>query len=199
MLGQIPQSTSKPLVLGGIVLVGTSDGDVHGVNLNSGKRIWDFDPGTSSFRFADVVGQMASLDGNLLVSRYDGLVFSMSVATGRRRIVWKKDLPGITSSYYRDGVYYLGCINGEFYALDAGTGKVVWKSQIGEATASITPGEKVVYVGGTGGRISALNASKGEILWHDDLEGALNSFPVLYDQILYFGTGLKVLYGYKVL
>ncbi|SMF55001.1 PQQ-binding-like beta-propeller repeat protein [Pseudobacteriovorax antillogorgiicola] len=190
---------AAPTVLGSLVLVGTSEGEVHGVDLNTGKRIWDFVPASSSSRFNDVVGQMASLDGNLLVSRYDGMVFSMSVATGRRRILWQKDLTGITDSYYRDGVYYIGCLNGDFYALDGISGRVLWKSEVGEPTASITPGEKIVYVGGTGGRISALDTKTGQLLWADDVEGALSRTPVLFGDILYFSTGLKVLYGYKVL
>lgn len=197
--GIVLHGASRPLVLGSQVLLGTSEGEVHAVDIATGKRVWDFNPGPSDSRFRDVVGDMASLDGNIIVSRYDGLVFSMSVATGGRGVLWQKEFPVITNTHYRDGVYYVGCINGDLLALDGSTGKQIWKVQLGEAATSITPGETIVYIGGTQGRISALDAKTGSLLWHDDVEGALSHSPVFFNDILYFGTGLKVLYGYKVL
>lgn len=197
--GIVMHGASKPIVMGSLVLLGTSDGELHGVDVDTGKSIWSFSPGSSTSRFSDVVGEIAVQDGNAIVSRYDGTVFAVSVATGMRRILWKKTVPIVTSSYYRNGVFFVGCLNGEFLALDGASGRVLWTQQLGQATASITPGEKVVYIAGTKGQISALDASNGGFLWADSLDTSINHSPILWNDILYFGTSMKVLYGYKVL
>ncbi len=196
--GLIISGGSEPIILGNTLIVGTNEGVLHGVDVKQGKRAWLFDPGSKEFRFRDVIGQLAIVDGAVLVSRYDGLVYLLNVK-GKRRILWQKKLMNLTASHTRKGITYLSGLNGEFLSLDAKSGRIIWKTEVGQPVRSITSGDKVVYLGGTEGRITALDTKLGKILWHDDIGGSTTNAPVLFGDILYFATGLKVLYGYKVL
>jgi len=43
-----------------------------------------------------------------------------------------------------------------------------------------------------------LAAADGTIQWHDDLGGDIASIPILSEDSIYFATGLKNIYGYKL-
>ena len=76
-----------------------------------------------------------------------------------------------------DGVAYFGCVDGHLYAVDAQTGKEVWKAKTGE----INKGETItmaplvvkdkVLVGDSGGELgvrgalTALDVNSGKIAW----------------------------------
>lgn len=189
---------SKPSVYGGTVLLGTTSGDLHGVDVQKGKQLFVLDAGANKGRFTDIIGEVAVARGFALVSRYDGVVYAAQIATGKRDIVWKRELPGIANSQYRDGIYYISCLNGDLIALNASDGREIWKVFVSEPAASITVHQKVLYVGGTGGKIVAVRISDGLRLWSDDLEGSLTSRPVLSGDKIFYSTGLKVHYGYQI-
>ncbi|WP_176737034.1 outer membrane protein assembly factor BamB family protein [Oligoflexus tunisiensis] len=190
---------SGPVVAGSEVIFGTTEGDVRSVSLNSGKENWRLDPSREDFRFKDVVGEIGLGNHQIYVARSDGLVFAVDTLHRPSDVLWKETFPSVTSSSYRDGTYVVGCINGDLIALQAGTGRQLWKVNIGESIKTITIGEKAIFVGGSEGRIMAVSGANGQILWHDDLEGIVTRQPVVVDDQIYFATGLKVLYGYKVM
>jgi outer membrane protein assembly factor BamB len=78
-----------------------------------------------------------------------------------------------------NGVIYVGAESGDFYAVQAATGTVVWKQFLGfvgapcgagvASTAALSPdpatGEVRVYVGGGDGFVYALNAGDGAVRW----------------------------------
>ena len=78
-----------------------------------------------------------------------------------------------------NGVTYVGAESGDFYAVQAATGTVVWKQFLGfigepcgagvASTAAVSPdpatGEVRVYVGGGNGFVYALNAGDGAVRW----------------------------------
>jgi outer membrane protein assembly factor BamB len=73
----------------------------------------------------------------------------------------------------------VGATSGDFYAVKAATGTVVWKQFLGfvggscsagvESTAAVSPdpatGETTIYVGGGDGLVYALNAADGAVRW----------------------------------
>jgi outer membrane protein assembly factor BamB len=96
------------------------------------------------------------------------------------------------------GRLYFSNIDGDFTALDAKTGKVVWRSALGyKSAASPAVGNGVVYQplmsrpgtdpGPRTGLLVALDAQTGKVLWRFST-GAVESSPLLVDGVLYFGT-----------
>jgi outer membrane protein assembly factor BamB len=181
------------------VFVGTDKGELHAISLDQGRLEWRYNPAYTDDRFHDVIGEIVSIGNQIVVSRYDGLVAAISVSGPEPSVLWKDTLPAITSNSFRSSILFLGCINGDVYAVDALSGRRIWRAPTVMPIASLSPGEKVLYSAGTNGRISALDMSNGNILWQDDVDGAIDAPPVLFKDRIYFGTGLKALYGFRLL
>ncbi|GIV16772.1 MAG: hypothetical protein KatS3mg022_2207 [Armatimonadota bacterium] len=80
-----------------------------------------------------------------------------------------------------------------FYALDAETGRVIWRyptDQPLDAQFRTTPAvaDGIVYVGATDGNLYALSAATGKVLWTFRTQGAVLSPPTVVDDVVYFGS-----------
>lgn len=193
------RASAGPVVAGNDVFIGSSEGEVRSINLGTGKESWSLDPGRDEARFRDVVGEIGLGNHQLYVTRYDGLVFAVDSGQRPSDVLWKENFPSITTSAYRDGTIYIGCINGDLIALQASSGRQLWKTNLGQSLKTLTIGEKAIFVGGSQGRISAVSNANGSLLWHDDLQGIIARQPIVVDEQIFFATGLKVLYSYKIL
>lgn len=192
-------ASGKISAKGDIIYFGTAAGEVHAVNLSTGKANWKYNPAYSESSFRDLVGDLFVDGDKILVSRYDGLVTMLLGGGSSPKATWRQDLPGISANSSRGGVAYFGCQNGEIHALEMTTGRVLWKSGIHQTVTSVMVGEKVLYATGANGRIFAMSSADGTILWYDDVQGSLEGNPLLFEDKIYFATGLKVLYGYQML
>lgn len=189
---------TKPQIKDKVVYIGTSDGEVHAVDISKGVLLWKQNVAFTEGRFHDVVGDLVVLDNRIIVTRYDGVV--ASIRTNRdRSVYWKSNFSTVTTSGYREGVLFVGGINGDIHALDAASGRHIWKTNTGQSVANVTVGEKFLYAAGTNGRITAINKVNGVPLWVDDIEGSIAIKPIILDKDIFFPTGLKALYGYRFL
>lgn len=189
---------ARPIVHDNKVIFGLASGELLAVNVDSGKLVWRYNPAYNDARFHGVVGEMVVRNNKLLIARYDGLVASVDLASNVRSTVWQDQLPGLTTSAFRNGRYYVGGVNGDVYGYDADTGRRIWRSVTDAAITSITPGETLLFIAGGRGRVSAMDQSSGHIVWHDQPGGTLASAPILQDNAIYFTTGLRSIYGYKI-
>ena len=96
------------------------------------------------------------------------------------------------------GRLYFANIAGQMRALNAKTGKLVWRKDMGYKTAaSPAVGDGVVYMplmsktgtdpGPSTGAVVAFDADTGREIWRFET-GAVESSPLLLDGVLYFGT-----------
>lgn len=192
------RNLAAPVVHDRKVYFGNSNGEIHVVNLEDGVQQWKLNPHISDARFTDVVGDIVVDNQRVVIARYDGLVAAINNEGVDRRTLWKDEFPGVTTATFRDGVFYISTLTGDVAALDVNTGRKMWQTTMGQGASSITVGEKNVYAAGTSGRIAAFDKTTGELLWIDDVEGIISRTPVLMNDAIYFSTGLKVLYGYKL-
>jgi len=79
--------------------------------------------------------------------------------------------------------------NGTAYALDADTGKVLWKRDVGRLNASSPAYHKgrLYIVNLVPGHIIKLNAKTGKVLWKRSLPGRAESSPLVLGRTVYFG------------
>ena len=193
------RNPAAPIVTNAKIYLGTTDGEIHALDQGSGKVLWRVNPSYIDFRFHDVVSDMILLQNRLIVSRYDGVVAAISLDEETHRTLWKNTYASLTVAKLHEGTLFLGAINGEVLALEAFSGKEIWRVNTGQAVGSITVGEKTIFVAGTHGRIVVLSrASVGHILWTDDLESPLFAEPLVFDGKIYYTSPLKLLYGYKL-
>src|SRR5437667_627935 len=86
--------------------------------------------------------------------------------------------------------------NGGVYRLDADTGKVKWKTRIGNlSAASPAYWNNRIFVSSLSGKIVALSTNRGRVLWQKVLPSRTESSPVVHDGVLYFGSESGELYA----
>jgi outer membrane protein assembly factor BamB len=91
---------------------------------------------------------------------------------------------------YVGGKLYFVNNNGFAHALDADTGKILWKRRIGRLNASSPAYYKgrLYIVNLEPGHILKLDAKTGKTIWKRDLPGRAESSPVVIDRTVYFGV-----------
>jgi outer membrane protein assembly factor BamB len=90
---------------------------------------------------------------------------------------------------YVGGKLYFVNNSGYAYALDADTGKELWKRRIGRLNAS-SPAyykHRLYIVNLVPGHIVKLDAKTGKTIWKRDLPGRAESSPVIVNRTVYFG------------
>lgn len=103
---------------------------------------------------------------------------------------WARKFPQpVTSSpALRADRVYFGCRDGNLYALDAASGKTIWKvSTSGGVGASPALGEDLVVAADYGGNVFAVSQADGKRLWKTKLPNRVVSSPVLTSDRLMVG------------
>jgi outer membrane protein assembly factor BamB len=108
-----------------------------------------------------------------------------------RRAIWARGMRDLMEypPSYCDGRLYVNLERGMTVALDARTGKVIWRHRAPGPTAS-TPaidGPRVI-VSTHGGAVSALRASDGALLWQLVTHVPVESSPVVVGNAVYVGA-----------
>jgi outer membrane protein assembly factor BamB len=98
---------------------------------------------------------------------------------------------------YARGKLYLVNNNGEVYAMDADTGKVLWERRIGRLNASSPAYSRgrLYIVNLVPGHIVKLNAKTGKIIWKRPLPNRAESSPLVLGRTVYFGCENGYLYA----
>lgn len=190
---------AAPVVFGDTAIIGLPSGEVVGVNLADGKQVWRVNPVVTDARFRDVVGDMFVRDAVLHLTRYDGVVAAIDLKSSDIRTIWQERYPSIATSTFRAGRIYIGCINGDVVALDAGNqGRQLWRTITASPLNTITAAETKVVIAGANGHVSALDIQNGEVSWHDNVGYSVSSAPVFMPDGVYFVTGLGNAYGFHL-
>lgn len=127
---------SSPVVVDGVVYVGSYDGNFYALEAASGKQKWSFKTG------GKVSGSAAVVSGGVFFAGEDGYVYRLNVTDGT--LAWNTKPPqglpmaGSPAVLY-DTVFIgggamgaserLGMTAAPLYGLDIHTGKIIWQSQ----------------------------------------------------------------------
>ena len=90
---------------------------------------------------------------------------------------------------YCEGMLYVNTFEGETVALDADTGRIVWRSNVGTEKPS-TPaidGPRLI-VSSKDGAVRGLSRRNGKVLWAVQTAGKVESSPAVVDGLAYFGS-----------
>jgi outer membrane protein assembly factor BamB len=189
---------SSPVVVGGTVYVGSSDGALYAIDQRSGTQRWKFTtqgPVHSSPAVAGGLVYVGSLDGNIYaVDAANGTERWKFATKGERRFT----APGIHGAIPRTermpdpfdvflssptvvgSVVYIGSGDQHVYALDAATGALKWSFAAGDVIhASPAVANGVVYIGSWDRNLYALDAVSGRERWRY----TTGNDTVIYNQI----------------
>jgi eukaryotic-like serine/threonine-protein kinase len=205
---------SSPAIVGGIVYVGSNDGNLYAIDEQTGAQKWKFSTG------ARVASSPAVADGMVYFGSYDGNFYAVDADTGKLR--WKfrnagerrytathlhgslpegESMPDpfdvyLSSPTIWKGAVYFGSGDGNIYALDAANGSIRWKFKTGDvvhASPAIVDGK--LYVGSWDSYFYALDAMAGKEIWRfktgEDPEihnqVGIQSSATVANGIVYFG------------
>ncbi len=102
----------------------------------------------------------------------------------------------ITQSLLHENVLYFSAADSFVYALDADTGKEIWKFKGGDVfmcTLGMYKGK--LYTGSYDGYFYCFEKDKGEVIWKFKTGGKVGSGPVFADNIVYFSSKDHFIYA----
>lgn len=191
-------------VTDGVVYFGSEDHNLYAVNIATHDLKWKFET-DGAIRSQPAVSKdmvyIASDDSYLYaVSKSDGSLSWKSQV--EKEVVKRTQLvaAGAEWDWYtsapilQDTTLYIGGTDGNLYALDAATGKTLWKyAAIDMSAIRTTPlvAAGVVYFGDTAGNFYAIDAQKGIKLWnYATTYSNHDNGLALVDNVVYFGTDM---------
>ena len=170
---------AQPVIVNGVVYVGSTDGRVYALNAGTDAVRWQF-PKTGKPAIGAVYASPGVAGNMVYVGSDDGRIYALKDTTGVP--AWSKPCNKLgdrvrSSPVFVDGIVYATSGSGYVCALRAASGARYWNPVwIGPGApgssptvASDTPGTSLnrvgIYVGSGDGHVYALNASSGAISW----------------------------------
>jgi outer membrane protein assembly factor BamB len=166
-----------PMVSGDLLVVGTLDGHVYGINAKDGSPRWE------SAVNSEVISSPV-ISGNLVIARtQDGRLYGFDSATGERRWVYDQDtvpllsLRGNGPLLVANGVVFYGNDAGKLIALRLDNGEKLWEQKLAsgegrteidrlaDADGSILLQGTTLYGAAYHGNIAAFDGPSGRPLW----------------------------------
>ena len=181
---------SSPVVVDGVVYVGSGDGNMYALCAESGQLVWKFQTG-------DVVHcSPAVVDGTVYFGSWDTFFYALDAKTGAEKWRFKTgedaqfhNRTGIQSSpTVVDGTVYFGCRDFNFYALDASTGEKKWSNNLTWVITSPVVSRGTVYYGTSiPSFFIGMDAATGAEKLKMPMPLMVYSSPAVAGDVMYFG------------
>lgn len=117
--------------------------------------------------------------------------------------VWALQTGGtiFSSATVVNGIAYISSNGGNFYAIDAVKGTVLWKQPIGSNDFGNAPtvANGIVYMGAPDFNLYAFNARTGKLEWKSPTGNRIGSSPTLVNGVIYIGSDDGSLYAFNAL
>lgn len=156
---------TSPVVMGGLVVVASTDGVVHAIDLASGTERWSKDLGS------EVNGTPVCVAGSVIVGDGAGVLHALDPASGAER--WTLPTDGaINGAPAASGSTVVAATEaGTAWGIDATTGHERWHVALpGPVRRSVAIDADLAYVGVTPGQLLALRIGDGSIKWKTSVE-----------------------------
>lgn len=166
-----------PTVVGNLLVVGTLDGHVYGMDAATGKQIW-------SAEVDDEVISPPAIDAGIVYVRTNsGYVYAFDANSGERK--WVNDQANVPLLSLRGngplltahGVVLFGSDDGNVVSLRGDTGAVQWKlpitkglgrtdiQKLNDADDTLQLDNNVLYATAYHGQLVAIDAAQGQLAW----------------------------------
>jgi outer membrane protein assembly factor BamB/tRNA A-37 threonylcarbamoyl transferase component Bud32 len=100
------------------------------------------------------------------------------------------------TALYLGGMLYVGCYDNNLYALNAATGKFVWKYPTdGGIVSRPSAAEGSIFFGSEDKRLHAINAQSGKMVWIYNTDGRIRSSGRIADGHIFIGSDDKYLHA----
>lgn len=184
---------SSPVVVSGIVYVGSNDSHLYAFNAGTGTLVWKASPSSGNW----ILSTPAVANGIIYAGSFDGNLYALNQKSGA--ILWKAVTNNSieSSPVVVNGIVYIGSDDSYLYAFDATTGTFLWREFTGNSVlSSPSVSNGIVYVGSINGKLYAFNAKTGVLVWTSPIVGIVNfSSPAIANGVVYIGSNDSYLYA----
>ena len=194
---------ATPSVSGDLVVTGSFDGRVYAFDRRTGAERWvhrtegdTLDSNKFGYDRRAVQSTAAIVDGTVYLGARDGGLYAIDLTTGKRKwrashgTSWVVGSPAVAG-----GRVYAGSSDGHFIqALDAATGRELWRKQTGAnvlASPTLAGNDLVIATYRTDapiGELRVLDPATGNERWRLRLNESIVSSPVIANREVYLGT-----------
>ena len=144
------------------------------------------------------IGTGSVIAGGLLITTgTDGYIKALDIETGIQKWRFATGAKIYSTPSAGSKSVIVAATDGMVYALKLRSGKKIWSfdSQQPMVASPVIHGDRV-YITGSGGKCYALKLSKGSVIWaNDQIDGFVETIPVVYRGMLIFGTWNNHLYA----
>jgi eukaryotic-like serine/threonine-protein kinase len=163
-----------PAVDGEVVYLPSMDHFLYALRMNNGQEIWRTDVGGAIVHSPEL-----SDDGRIYIGTLSNEVVALDT-NGNIRWRIPTDNAVWTRPALYDGVIYYGDLNGTIYAVNADSGSVVWRKDLGSGAvvgSAVIVDDQIIF-GTENGELYAFGPG-GEARWNRAFNGKLYSSPVV--------------------
>lgn len=163
------RGTNVPVIVGGKVIAGFSNGQLKSYALFNGKDAWSFEVGKPEGKYeierlTDVDGRLLLSDKTLFSTAYNGTISAIDVNNGTA--LWQRSIPSALSTAVIDDLVIVIDQESNIFALNAKSGSVVWEQDRLAGRDLISP---VVFNGqiatiDRAGYVHLLDKDSGEVI-----------------------------------
>lgn len=186
----IPIGENKDSVVGGpeygegVLLVGSSDGNIYGYDVEDISNIWSFETGSKIWT-TPLISEGQAFFGSL-----DKSFYALDVKDGS--LNWSFETGGaiITSPAKVGDKVLFGSFDGVFYALQSESGKELWRftDAKGWYWGKPVATETHVYAPSLDGNLYAIDIDSGRLTWKVETDGPIIGSPLILDDWIIFGS-----------
>ncbi len=167
--------TSSPTLELPYVYIGCSDGNLYALEVTNGNKAWEYAT-QGPIRSSPIV-----YGGNIIFGSDDNNVYCIDSAAKKERWIYKTTERVVSSPFGYNNVIYIGSFDYTFYAINVIDGELKWRYNTNALVkSSPLAHDGVVYIGSFDKTFYAFDTS-GALKWSRDIDGAIETAPVLYD------------------
>lgn len=196
-----PDGTASTAVIAdGHVYMGTLSGDLHCIELTSGKAIWTYrsvevvEPNS----FAPGFNAAAALDSrHVYLGDDQGTFHAVDRKTGKRKWIFDAAAEIVGGAQVVGDRVVFGSHGGHLFCHETTTGKQIWKVET-HGPVNATPclaGQFTFTTGCDQPILRVIDIEAGKQAAEVPLNSLLIASPAMRDDILYFGTGDGIVYA----
>ena len=148
-----------------------------------------------------IYGTPLVIDNTVFIAGYNGRIYSYRADNLAQR--WIYPANGYLKSFVGglvnfNGILYIGCSDGNVYAVNAETGNLVMKYKTGGkiwATGAIDPLTKTLFIGSYDKKLYALDLDTLSLKWTYSTKGSIICTPLVDNGTVYFGSFDRAFYA----
>lgn len=184
--------------LRGILVVGSNDHNVYGLNLTNGTVIWSFQTGGH----VKASPTIDNVTGYVYIGSWDFNMYCLNIETGE--LIWSFPTLGtIYSSValdHKNGKIFFASYDWKLYCLNSLTGEKIWVYNLlsrSFCSPVIDPDQNLVFIGTNSGSIFSIDTKIGYRFWKYPTGGAITASPLVVGNKLIISSNDGYLYCFQ--